>query len=191
MATYVGDENESSTLSTLATGFYYYLIPRKKIFSAEYLGWVDTIQGLTFNPFIEEEDIPRVIECTFNTDKYGRPNGEIPKCYRIETDCLITKELGSFNLYTNKSNYGNLDPKLQMYPYRYFIVTDYMNPPLLLKPQLFSDNTEEVTIKVTSTSLSMQSKYNIYALGYKGDDVGNLEGINSSTSLMLPVTSSI
>ena len=66
-----------------------------------------------------------------------------------------------------------------------------MNAPLLLKPQLFSDNTEEVTIKVTSTSLSMESKYNIYASGYKGDDVGNLEGINSSTSLMLPVTSSI
>ena len=191
MATYVGDELESSTLSTIATGFYYYLIPRNQIFSATYLGWVDTIQSLTFNPFMEEADIPRVIDCPFNTDKYGRPNGEIPKCYRIETDCLITKELGRFNLYTNKSNYGNLDPKLQMYPYRYFIVTDYMNPPLLLKPQLFSDNTVEVTIKATSTSLSMQSKYNIYALGYKGDDVGNLEGINSSTSLMLPVTSSI
>ena len=191
MATYVGDELESSTLSTIATGFYYYLIPRNQIFSATYLGWVDTIQSLTFNPFMEEADIPRVIDCPFNTDKYGKPNGEIPKCYRIETDCLITKELGSFSLYTNKSDYRNLDPKLQMYPYRYFIVTDYMNPPLLLKPQLFSDNTVEVTIKATSTSLSMQSKYNIYASGYKGDYVGNLEGINSSTSLMLPVTSSI
>ena len=191
MATYVGDELESSTLSTIATGFYYYLIPRNQIFSATYLGWVDTIQSLTFNPFMEEADIPRVIDCPFNTDKYGKPNGEIPKCYRIETDCLITKELGKFSLYTKKSDYGNLDPKLQMYPYRYFMVTDYMNSPLLLKPQLFSDNTVEVTIKATSTSLSMQSKYNIYALGYKGDDVGNLEGINSSTSLMLPVTSSI
>ena len=98
MATYVGDELESSTLSTIATGFYYYLIPRNQIFSATYLGWVDTIQSLTFIPFMEEADIPRVIDCPFNTDKYGRPNGEIPKCYRIETDCLITKELGSFNL---------------------------------------------------------------------------------------------
>ena len=191
MATYVGDENESSTLSTLATGFYYYLIPRKKIFSATYFGWVDTIQSLTFNPFIDEEDIPRIIECNFNTDKYGMPNGEIPKCYRIETDCIITKEIGKFNLYTKRQDYGNLDPKLQMYPYRYFMVTDYMNSPLLLKPQLFSDNTVEVTIKATTTPLSMQSKYNIFALGYKGDDVGNLEGINSSVSLMLPVTSSL
>ena len=191
MGIYVGNENESSTISTLATGFYYYLIPRREIFSATYLGWVDTIQSLTFNPFIEEEDIPRVIECPFNTDKYGMPNGQIPKCYRIETDCLITKELGRFKLYTNKSDYGNLDPKLQMFPYRYFIVTDYINPPLLLKPQLFSDNTVEVTIKATTTPLSIQSKYNIHALGYKGDNVGNLEGINSSSSLMLPVTSSI
>ena len=191
MATYVGDELESSTLSTIATGLYYYLIPRNQIFSATYLGWVDTIQSLTFNPFMEEADIPRVIDCPFNTDKYGRPNGEIPKCYRIETDCIISKELGSFKLYTKKQDYNNLDPKLQMYPYRYFIVTDYMNPPLLLKPQLFSDNTVEVTIKATTTPLSIQSKYNIHAVGYKGDDVGNLEGINSSTSLMLPVTSSI
>ena len=52
MATYVGDELESSTLSTIATGLYYYLIPRNQIFSATYLGWVDTIQSLTFNPFI-------------------------------------------------------------------------------------------------------------------------------------------
>ena len=182
MATYVGDENESSTLSTIATGFYYYLIPRNKIFSATYLGWVNTIQSLTFNPFIQEQDIPRVVECNFNTDKYGRPNGQIPKCYRIETDCIITKELGRFKLYNNKSEYNNLDPKLQMYPYRYFMVTDYMNSPLLLKPQLFSDNTVEVTIKATTAPLSMQSKYNIYALGYKGDDDGNLEGINSNTS---------
>ena len=191
MATYIENENESSTLSTLATGFYYYLIPRSKIFTANYLGWVDTIQGLTFNPFIEEEDIPRVIECNFNTDKYGMPNGQIPKCYRIETDCLISKELGRFDLYTKRQDYNNLDPKLQMFPYRYFIVTDYMNSPLLLRPQMFSDNTEEVTIKATTTPLSIQSKYNISAVGYKGDDVGNLEGINSNTSLMLPVTSSI
>ena len=191
MATYVENENESSTLSTLATGFYYYLIPRKKIFTAEYLGWVDTIQGLTFNPFIEEEDIPRVIECNFNTDKYGMPNGKIPKCYRIETDCIISKEIGNFELYTKRQDYNNLDPKLQMFPYRYFIVTDYMNSPLLLKPQMFSDNTVEVTIKATTAPLSIQSKYNIHAVGYKGDDVGNLEGINSNTSLMLPVTSSI
>ena len=191
MATFVENENESSTLSTLATGFYYYLIPRSKIFSAEYLGWVDTIQGLTFNPFIEEEDIPRVIECNFNTDKYGMPNGQIPKCYRIETDCIITKNLKPFDLYTKKQDYNNLDPKLQMFPFRYFIVTDYINSPLLLKPQLFSDNTKEVNIKVTTAPLSIQSKYNIHAVGYKGDDVGNLEGINSNTSLMLPVTSSI
>ena len=191
MATYIENENESSTLSTLATGFYYYLIPRKKIFSAEYLGWVDTIQGLTFNPFIEEEDIPRVVECNFNSDKYGMPNGKIPKCYRIETDCIISKEIGRFRLYTKKQDYRGLDPKLQMFPYRYFMVTDYMNSPLLLKPQLFSDNTVEVSIKATTTPLSIQAKYNIHAVGYKGDDVGNLEGINSNTTLMLPVTSSI
>ena len=119
------------------------------------------------------------------------PNGQIPKCYRIETDCIISKQLGTLELYTKRQDYGNLDPKLQMFPYRYFMVTDYMNSPLLIKPQLFPNDKTETTISVTTTPLSMQSKYNIHALGYKGDYTGNLEGINSNTTLMLPVTSSI
>ena len=57
MATTVGDERKTSTIYNLPIGFYYYLIPRNKISSASYLGFVDTIQSLTFNPFIEEADI--------------------------------------------------------------------------------------------------------------------------------------
>ena len=79
-----------------------------------------------------------------------------------------------------------------MFPFRYFMITDYINPPLLLKPQLFKNiNNNQIEIKVTTAPLSMQAKYNISAVGYKGDYVGNLEGLNSSNSLMLPVTSSI
>ena len=83
MATTVGDERKTSTIYNLPIGFYYYLIPRNKISSATYLGFVDTIQSLTFNPFIEESNINSVVECTFNSDKYGIPDGG------ISIDCII------------------------------------------------------------------------------------------------------
>ena len=192
MATYVENEKESANIGFTPVGFYYYLIPLAKVNSANYLGWVDTIQSVTYNPFIEEEDILRVIDCPFNTDKYGRPDNGVPKCYRIESDNIITKTLGTNKLFNTKEENGNYDPKLQMFPFRYFMVTDYINPPLLLKPQLFKNvNNNQIEIKVTTAPLSMQAKYNISAVGYKGDYVGNLEGLNSSNSLMLPVTSSI
>ena len=62
MSINVGDERKTSTINNLPLGFYYYLIPKNRINSATYLGFVDTIQSLTFNPFIEETDIKSVID---------------------------------------------------------------------------------------------------------------------------------
>ena len=195
MATTVGDERKTSTIYNLPIGFYYYLIPRNKIYSASYLGFVDTIQSLTFNPFIEEGDINSIVECTFNSDKYGIPDGGIPKCYRIESFDKIEKELGNINLFSSKNDYISqqypLDPKLEMYPYTYYLVTDYVNPPLLIKPQFVNSLDNKIRVKVTTTPLSAESKYNIYVDKYKGDDKGNLEGMSNTSPLMLPVTSSI
>ena len=53
MATVIGNERQTSTINSLPLGFYYYLIPRLHINSASYVGWGDTIQSLTFNPFID------------------------------------------------------------------------------------------------------------------------------------------
>ena len=195
MAATVGDERKTSTISSLPLGFYYYLIPKNKINSATYLGFVDTIQSLTFNPFIEETDINSVVECTFNSDKYGVPDGGIPKCYRIESFDNIEKEIGTIELFQNKSVYESqaypYDTKLEMYPFTYYIITDYINPPLLIKPQLVNVNDNRLRVKVTTTPLSAESKYNLYVAGYKGDNDGNLEGMTNTIPLMLPVTSSI
>lgn len=195
MATTIGDERKTSTIYNLPIGFYYYLIPRNKINSATYLGYVDTIQSLTFNPFIEEADINSIVECTFNSDKYGIPDGGIPKCYRIESFDKIEKELGNINLFSSKNDYISqqypFDPKLEMYPYTYYLITDYINPPLLIKPQFVNTLDNKIRVKVTTTPLSSESKYNIYVDKYKGDDKGNLEGMSNTSPLMLPVTSSI
>ena len=114
MATTVGDERKTSTIRNLPIGFYYYLIPRNRINSAAYLGFVDTIQSLTFNPFIDEPDIRILVDCPFNTDKYGRPASGIPRCYRIESFDKIEKELGIIELFVTKQKYESeqlpLDP---------------------------------------------------------------------------------
>ena len=78
-----------------------------------------------------------------------------------------------------------------MYPYTYYIVTDYINPPLLIKPQYVNSLDNRIRVKVRTTALSSESKYNIYVDRYKGDTYGNLEGMSNNTPLMLPVTSSI
>ena len=195
MSIIVGDERKTSTIYNLPIGFYYYLIPKNRINSATYLGFVDTIQSLTFNPFIEETDIKSIIECSFNSDKYGIPDGGIPKCYRIESFDNIEKEIGNIELFETKQKYESqelpLDPKLQMYPFTYYIITDYINPPLLIKPQLVNVNDNRLRVRVVTTPLSAESKYNLYVDGYKGDNDGNLEGMTNTTPLMLPVTSSI
>ena len=195
MATTVGDERQTSTIMGMPLGFYYYLIPRMHINTASYLGYVDTIQSLTFNPFIDETDIGLLVNCPFNTDKYGRPDSGTPSCFRIESFDNIEKEIGIIELFEskqkNQSNPLPYDPKLEMYPYTYYIVTDYINPPLLVKPQYVNTLDNRLRIKVRTTPLSAESKYNLYVDNYKGDAYGNLEGMTNTTPLMLPVTSSI
>ena len=178
MATVVRDERDTSTISSLPIGFYYYLIPRLHIHDTTYLGFVDTIQSLTFNPFIDETDIRILVDCPFNTDKYGIPNTGIPRCYRIESFDKIEKEIGIIELFQDKRVYDSqafpYDPKLQMYPFTYYIITDYINPPLLIKPQLVNVNDNRLRVRVVTTPLSAESKYNLYVEGYKGDNEGNL-----------------
>ena len=91
MSITVGDERKTSTIYNLQIGFYYYLIPKNRINSATYLGYVDTIQSLTFNPFIDETEISLLIDCPLNTDKNGIPDTGIPICYRIESFDNIEK----------------------------------------------------------------------------------------------------
>lgn len=195
MATTIGNERQSSTILSLPVGFYYYLIPRMHISGATYLGWVDTIQSLTFNPFIDETDIGLLVNCPFNTDKYGTPDAGAPSCFRIESFDNIEKEIGIIELFSSKTKYDSqevpFDPKLELYPYTYYLVTDYINPPLLVKPQYVNSLDNRLRVKVTTTPLSAESKYNIFVDNYKGDSEGNLEGMVNTSPLMLPVTSSI
>ena len=62
---------------------------------------------------------------------------------------------------------------------------------MLIKPQFVNSLDNKIRVKVRTTPLSAESKYNIFVDKYKGDDSGNLEGMTNTNPLMLPVTSSI
>ena len=184
-----GNDIESSIMGNIPVGLYYYCIPREKINSATYLGFVDTIQSLTYNPFIEVDDMSTIIECSFDSDRYGSPKGGIPKCYRMSGFDTIDKQLYELNTFPDNDNgLPTFEPKLYTFPFRYFMVTDYMNTPLVIKPELCENKT--LKLRVKATNIATESKYNLYVNGYKGDYNGNLNGIVNNSPLMLPVLSS-
>lgn len=184
-----GNDIESSIMGNIPVGLYYYCIPREKINSATYLGFVDTIQSLTYNPFIEVDDMSTIVECSFDSDRYGSPKGGIPKCYRMSGFDTIDKQLYELNTFPDNDNgLPTFEPKLYTFPFRYFMITDYMNTPLVIKPELCENKT--LNLRVKATNIATESKYNLYVNGYKGDYNGNLNGIVNNSPLMLPVLSS-
>lgn len=189
MSIVAGNDIESSLMGNIPVGLYYYCIPREKINTATYLGFVDTIQSLTYNPFIEVDDMSTVIECSFDSDRYGTPKGGIPKCYRMSGFDTIDKQLYELNTFPENDNgLPTFEPKLYTFPFRYFMITDYMNTPLVVKPELCENKT--LKLRVKATNIATESKYNLYVNGYKGDYNGNLNGIVNNSPLMLPVLSS-
>jgi hypothetical protein len=189
MSIVAGNDIESSVMGNIPVGLYYYCIPREKINSATYLGFVDTIQSLTYNPFIEVDDMSTIVECSFDSDRYGSPKGGIPKCYRMSGFDTIDKQLYELNTFPDNDNgLPTFEPKLYTFPFRYFMITDYMNTPLVIKPELCENKT--LKLRVKATNIATESKYNLYVNGYKGDYNGNLNGIVNNSPLMLPVLSS-
>lgn len=185
-----GNEPDSSNLDNMPVGLYYYYIDKAKLSEAGYLGWVSTIESVTFNPFIEENNLS-LYKANFDTDRYGTPSGIIPNCYRIVTNNVIEKVLGEIKLFPLKSEIDEFDDiRLHFYPFKYYLVTDYINSPLIVKPELVKTNSNTMIIKVLTAPLSQEGKYNIFVDNYKYDSYGNLEGIINNTPFMLPVSSS-
>ena len=99
--------------------------------------------------------------------------------------------LGEIKLFPLKSEIDEFDDiRLHFYPFKYYLVTDYINSPLIVKPELVKTNSNTMIIKVLTAPLSQEGKYNIFVDNYKYDSYGNLEGIINNTPFMLPVSSS-
>lgn len=183
MAITTGNDFDRTSISNELVGLYYYYLSQSKVNGNEssVLGFCPTIQSASYNPFIDEVDL-NLRECNFDTKRFGTPNGGIPKCYRILSNPNIQKTLKTLPL-----EFSNDEPILSTYPFKYWILFDGFNQPLLIKPQYVNDTT--LTIKV-KTFLNQNSKYCLYVNRYKSDDNGNIEGIINNFPMLAPVTSS-
>ena len=184
MTVYNGHDLSFNSFGGELNCLYYYFLNKETQQDSSYLGFVSTIQTVSYNPFIEMNDLS-LVKSYFNTDKYGTPVGasSTPSVYRITDNENIEKTLLNENLELSVSS----EPILNYYPYRYLMLYDGFNQPLIIKPQYLK--TKKVHIKV-KTNVNQNSKYILYANGYKGDYCGNLEGIVNDVPLLVPVTSS-
>ena len=118
-------------------------------------------------------------------------NNTVCKCLRIVDINAVNKTIFENGTAIGIREKGDItdhyDMKLECYPYRYFIITDYMNEPLLIKPQLI-ENQNKIDVKVKTSPVS--GKYRISVSGYKGDPTGKLEGVNCNLTYNLPCCSS-
>lgn len=177
-------DTDTSIMNNLPLGYYYYYIPYDKLEYGKFLGVCSAIESLTYNPFLNENNVT-YLETAFDNEKYGAINGGTCTIKRIMSCSEIKEELSNnIKLFEWKSPF---DMKLQCYPYSYFIITDYMNEPLLIKPQLVYNTDNKLIVKIETTAIS--GRYRLYVENNKNDRNGKLEGITNNMTYQLPVTS--
>lgn len=185
-----GKDTKSTNMGSNLLGLYYYLLENSKVndLNSSVLGYTSVIENICYNPFLEGSDLS-LNEIDFDTDFFiGATLTNTPKVYRINSFPTIEKVLGEFDILNNYKSYTtDYESKLLLYPFRYFMLTDYINPPLLIKPQLWNTSTTwQFKVRIC---LSQSSKYCLYPFNYKLDFYGNLEGIINNNPLLFPVSS--
>ena len=140
-----GLDFKNCNIGNLLTNMYYYILDKDMIHAdnntnTSVYGYVPNIQSISFQPFADTEDF-EIIKSEFNTEKFSDLSGAMPYVYRIKSQINKRKTLKEVELFKTKTRLRE-ESKLQFYPYRYFLICDYINPPLLIKPQLVetSDN---------------------------------------------------
>ena len=178
-------DSDSANMNNLPLGYYYYYIPYNNLEYGKYLGVCSAIESLTYNPFLTDENVT-YLETTYDNSRYGNINSGSCTVKRIMSCSQIELELtNSIDIFNYDSPF---DMKLQLYPYTYYLITDYMNEPLLVKPQLVYNTDNKLIIKIETTAIS--GRYRLYVKNNKNDTDGKLEGITNNMTYQLPVTSS-
>ena len=177
-------DTDSSIMNNLPLGYYYYYIPSNKLEYGKFLGVCSAIESLTYNPFLNDENVT-YLETTYDNERYGDINKGTCTIKRIMSCSEIQEELSNnINLFDLNSSF---DLKLQFYPFTYFLITDYMNDPLLIKPQLVYNTNNKLIVKIETTAIS--GRYRLYVENNKNDKTGKLEGITNNMTYQLPVSS--
>ena len=177
-------DSDTANMNNLPMGYYYYYIPANDLQYGKFLGVCDAIESLTYNAFLTDDNVT-YIEATYDKDRYGTINSGSCTVRRIMSASEIQEELSnSIDIFNWNTPY---DIKLQLYPYTYYLITDYMNEPLLVKPQLVYNTDNKLIIKIETTAIS--GRYRLYVENNKNDSSGKLEGITNNMTYQLPVSS--
>ena len=180
-----GLDTDTSIMNNLPMGYFYYYIPYNNLDYGKFLGVCSAIESLTYNPFLNDENVT-YLETTFDNERYGDINNGTCTIKRIMSCSEIQEEIcNDINLFDLNSPY---DLKLQFYPFTYYIISDYMNEPLLIKPQLIYNTNNKLIVKIETTAIS--GRYRLYVENNKNDKTGKLEGITNNMTYQLPVSSS-
>ena len=198
MAWTVGDDYNRSGLEadfSLIDGLYYYVVDKNTSDTdLSYIGFVDTIQNITYNPFLESSDF-HVVTSEFNTERYGQPKEGIPKVHRIKQQHNRDRRLKDFYINPHTDTDYNDEPILNIYPFTYYTLTDGFGNIKMIQPQFlplreYSGIAQyDIELKV-KTNINHDSKYLLYINGYKSDYEGYIEGMVNKTPLVAPNKSS-
>lgn len=189
-----GKDRMATNFGNELVGLYYYVLPESLVSSnsgrdSKVFGYVPTVQSINYNPFVDESDYT-AIETKLDAQHWGSPTEDVPNVYRLISDINKRKVLGEYDLQAKWDELPqDYETRLLSYPFTYYLLTDYMNPPLLIKPQFVYGNTGKIKVEV-AIGLSQASKYNVYVNNYKGDIWGNVEGMVNNNPLLYPVGSS-
>ena len=179
-----GLDTDTSIMNNLPLGYYYYYIPYNNLDYGKFLGVCSAIESLTYNPFLSDDNVT-YLETTFDNERYGDINNGTCVIRRVMSCSEIQDELtNNIDLFDLNSQY---DLKLQFYPFTYFLITDYMNEPLLIKPQLVYNTNNKLIVKIETTAIS--GRYRLYVENNKNDRNGKLEGVTNNMTYQLPVSS--
>lgn len=193
-----GSDFNKTIIHKNLVGLYYYVLDKEHIrendgANSSIFSYVPTIQTISFNPFMDlTHNFIEVVPSDFDESNFGTPNASYkPMVYRVKNFIEHSKELGKYKIKIKKSDLTeDIETRLLFYPFKYYTLCDYLNPPLILKPELLETDEEgNISIQV-KIALSQTSKYNLFVKGYKGDNIGNKEGINNNNPLLFPVGSS-
>ena len=179
-----GLDTDTSIMNNLPLGYYYYYIPYNNLDNGKFLGVCSAIESLTYNPFLSDENVT-YLETKYDNERYGDINNGTCTIKRIMSCSEIEEEIcNDIDLFELNSPY---DLKLQLYPYTYYLITDYINEPLLIKPQLIYNTNNKLIVKIETTAIS--GRYRLYVENNKNDRNGKLEGITNNMTYQLPVSS--
>ena len=198
MAWTSGDDYNKSGLAydfTSIDGLYYYVVDKNTSeIDLSYIGFVDTIQNITFNPFLEAENFD-VVVTDFNTERYGQPKEGTPKVNRIKTQHNRDRRIKDFYISPHTDLDYNDEPILNVYPFCYYTLTDGFGNIKMIQPQFLPlreyNGTAQYNMEIKiKTNINHDSKYLLYINGYKSDTEGYIEGMVNKTPLVAPNKSS-